>query len=231
MVYEPSNRDARVWGWDTPLFDVGGPHPDGEDATRVRGLYGQPHRGARCTGAARRRGPRREDDLLVTYGPTLKAQLRRKTSRRWTIAAKAAALSRPRRGLLYGSILGGGARGRRRSTRARRNSVNKVSARLAAYENANGSTRPLARTRNLPVESAGRRHSRGRRPSRYKVIGVSVTNLRPPPLGELESWGEAGGRCPERRRTARDEANAAAAFSSRPALWGRSRRGRALGEG
>ncbi len=82
MVYETSNRDARVWSWDSYLCDVGR-ILTAKLQDRVRRLREAPSRGA-DPARARRGEPRRQDDLLVHLRARLREgrQLRRERRRR-----------------------------------------------------------------------------------------------------------------------------------------------------
>jgi len=69
MVYETSNRDARVWGWDSYLCEWAA-FPDGEDAP-TESVYVKRHRGAPVQRALAAGGPRRDMIYWYTYGPDM----------------------------------------------------------------------------------------------------------------------------------------------------------------
>jgi hypothetical protein len=102
MVYETSNRDARVWGWDSYLCDVGRVLTERQGIGF--GVYVKPHRGAPIQRAlaAASRGSRMI--YWYTYGPDyVKGDTFAEDEEALASTARAAALLGRAEDLLYGS--------------------------------------------------------------------------------------------------------------------------------
>ena len=206
LVYETSNRDARVWGWDSYLCDVG--RVVSERQGILFGIYVKPHRGAPVQRAlaAAARGARMI--YWYTYGPEY--------AKGDTFAASEDALERTARAarllgraeeVLYGA---------RPAFPAEVAVVNprssEIWARLtggspAPYENAKWIYTALAHA-HLPMDPLDEVLLATEDLSRYKAIYVSGTNLTRAAARKLAEWVRSGGILyTSAGGPARDEAN------------------------
>jgi hypothetical protein len=205
MVYETSNRDARVWGWDSYLCDVG--RVLTEKMHTEFGVYVKPHRGAPVQRALAAAGRGAKMIYWYTYGPDyVKGDSFAENEAALDLAAKAAALLGRGEDLLYGSTWASAPEVAVVNPRSSE-IWNKVSGTPAAYENAKWVYTALAHA-HIPVDPLDEGMLAGDDLTRYKVIYVSGTNLTAAAAAKLESWVKAGGILyTSGGGLARDEAN------------------------
>jgi len=192
MVYETSNRDARVWGWDSYLCDVG--RILTEKMHTEFGVYVKPHRGAPIQRALAAASRGAKMIYWYTYGPDyVKGDSFAENDEALALVAKAAALIGESEDLLYGSTW----------TAAPEVAVvnprsselwNKLAASgsPAAYENAKWIYTALSHA-HVPVDPLDEVMLASDNLSRYKVIYVSGTNLTTAAATKLEVWVREGG--------------------------------------
>jgi len=191
MVYETSNRDARVWGWDSYLCDVGRILTSRQKTEF--GVYVKPHRGAPIQRAlsAASRGARMI--YWYTYGPDyVKGDSFAENEAALEATARAAAILGKTEDLLYGSTW---------ASPPEVAVVNPRSSELwnrlgagspAPYENAKWIYSALAHA-HVPVDPIDEGMLATENLSRYKVIYVSGTNLTAAAAGKLAAWVREGG--------------------------------------
>jgi hypothetical protein len=207
MVYETSNRDARVWGWDSYLCDVGRVLR-GRMSTAF-GVYVKPHRGApiqRALAAASRGATM---IYWYTYGPDyVKGDSFAENDGALDLTAKAAALLGAGEDLLYGAAWA--SRPEVAVVNPRSSEIwNKMAAggSPAPYENAKWIYAALAHA-HVPVDPLDEGMLADDDLSPYKVIYVSGTNLTTAAATKLEAWVRQGGTLyTSGGGLARDEAN------------------------
>ncbi|HZE98078.1 MAG TPA: hypothetical protein VE981_13695 [Planctomycetota bacterium] len=192
MVYETSNRDARVWGWDSTLCDVG--RVLTERMHTEFGVYVKPHRGAPVQRALAAVSRGAKMIYWYTYGPDyVKGDSFAENEAALDLTAKAAGLLGRAEDLLYGATLAeapGVAVVNPRSSEI----WNKAAAggSPAAYENAKWISTALAHA-HIPVDPIDEGMLAADDLSRYSVIYVSGTNLTVAAATKLEAWVKAGG--------------------------------------
>jgi hypothetical protein len=206
FVYETSNRDPRIWGWDSYLCDVG--RVLAADRRLKVGIYVKPHRGAPIQRALSAVARGAEMLYWYTYGPdyakgdsfSSSDEALRTTARAasllaktedvlvgatWAVAPEVAVVN-PRSSELW-ARLGGGS--------------------PAAYENAKWIYTALAHA-HVPVDPLDEGLLETAELSRYKVIYVSGAHLTRAAFAKLRAWVEAGGTLSTSGGgLARDEAN------------------------
>jgi hypothetical protein len=207
MVYETSNRDARVWGWDSYLCDVGRVLSD--SVHTAFGVYVKPHRGAPVQRALAAAGRGAKMIYWYTYGPDyVKGDSFAENDAALDLTAKAAALLGESEDVLYGSTW---------SARPEVAVVNPRSSEIwnriapggspAPYENAKWVYTALAHA-HVPVDPLDEVMLEREDLSRYKVVYVGGTNLTAAAAAKLEAWVRQGGTLyTSAGGLARDEAN------------------------
>jgi hypothetical protein len=206
MVYETSNRDPRVWIWDSYLCDVGRILTS-RLQHGVRNLREAPPRRADPAGPLGRR-PRRADDLLVHVRPRLREgrQLRRERGRPRGDRPRGIAPG-PRRGP---SLPPGWMTAPETAVVNPRSSElwNKIGTPLPApYENAKWIYTALAHA-HIPVDPLDEEMLATEALSRYKVLYLSGTNLTAAAAAKVAAWVRDGGTLyTSGGGPARDEAN------------------------
>ena len=205
MVYETSNRDARVWGWDSYLCDVG--RVLSETMRTEFGVYVKPHRGAPIQRALAAASRGAKMIYWYTYGPDyVKGDSFAENEAALDLAAKAAALLGEGEDLLYGATLV--RRPEVAVVNPRSSEIwNKVNGTPAAYENAKWIYTALQHA-HVPVDPIDEGLLATGDLSRYKAIYVSGTNLTTAAATALEAWVRQGGTLyTSGGGLARDEAN------------------------
>ncbi|MBI3854078.1 MAG: hypothetical protein HY293_00140, partial [Planctomycetes bacterium] len=191
MVYETSNRDARIWGWDSYLCDVGrvlSPRMKTEF-----GVYVKPHRGGPIQRALSAASRGAKLIYWYTYGPDyVKGDSFAESEPALEATARAAAILGKAEDLLYGSAW---------ATAPEIAVVNPRSSELwnrftgpspAPFENAKWIYTALAHA-HLPVDPLDEVMLATEDLSRYKVIYVRWTNLTAAAAAKLAAWVQAGG--------------------------------------
>jgi hypothetical protein len=191
MVYETSNRDARIWGWDSYLCDVG--RILKERMKTGFGVYVKPHRGApiqRALSAASRGAT-----LIYwyTYGPDyVKGDSFAENEAALDLAAKAASLLGRAEDLLYGSSWAVAPQVAVVNPRSSEIWNRMAGGSPAPYENAKWIYTALAQA-HIPVDPLDETMLAADDLSRYRVIYVSGTNLTAAAATKLEAWVTQGG--------------------------------------
>jgi len=207
LVYETSNRDARIWGWDSYLCDVG--RVVSAQQHLKFGVYVKPHRGAviqRTLSAVSRNA---QMLYWYTYGPDyVKGDTFAENDEALKKTSQAAYLLGKTEDVLYGSSW--------QPDAAEVAVVNPRSAELwarmsgesaASYENAKWVYTALAHA-HIPVDPLDEVMLATQDLSRYKVIYVSGQNLTQAAAARLVEWVKAGGTLyTSGGGLARDEAN------------------------
>ena len=191
FVYETSNRDARIWGWDSYLCDVGRTVGAAQDL-KLR-IYVKPHRGApiqrALSAAARGFGM----IYWYTYGPEyVKGDTFAGNDEVLAKTARAASLLARTEEVLYGASWAVPAEVAVVNPRS-----SEIWARLsggspAAYENAKWTYTALAHA-HLPVDPLDEGMLATADLSRYKVIYISGAHLTAAAASKIADWVKAGG--------------------------------------
>jgi hypothetical protein len=206
MVYETSNRDARIWGWDSYLCDVGRIL-----AARMKtgfGVYVKPHRGAPIQRALSAASRGAKLIYWYTYGPDyVKGDSFAESDAALEATARAAAILGKTEDLLYGAAWASAPEIAVVNPRSSELWNKLASSSPAAYENAKWIYTALAHA-HLPVDPLDEVMVATEDLSRYKVIYVSGTNLTEAAAAKLVAWVQAGGTLyTSGGGLARDEAN------------------------
>jgi hypothetical protein len=186
FMYETSNRDPRVWQWDSYLCDVGRMLSD-QLGTRF-GLYVKPHRGApiqRCLTALAREA---KVVYWYTYGPDwVKGDSF--SERPWALTAvsRAARLVAAAEDVLYAGRWAQPAR-----VAVVRPRTSECFESAASWENGKWVYAALAQAQ-LPVDPLDEEWLLGLDLSRYRAIYVSGSHLRADVAAKLAAWVAAGG--------------------------------------
>lgn len=190
MVYETSNRDARIWGWDSHLCDVG--RVLQERMGVEFGVYVKPHRGAPVQRALAAASRGAKMIYWYTYGPDyVKGDSFAENEAALDLVAKAAQLLGESEDLLYGATWA--AAPEVAVVNPRSSEIwNRMAGSPAAYENAKWIYPALAHA-HIPVDPLDEGMLAGEDLSRYKVIYVSGTNLTAAAAAKLEAWVKQGG--------------------------------------
>lgn len=190
MVYETSNRDARVWGWDSHLCDVGR-ILTAKQKTEF-GVYVKPHRGAPIQRALAAASRGAKLIYWYTYGPDyVKGDSFAESEPALEATARAASLLGRAEDVLYGStwmLAPEIAVVNPRSSEI----WNRFAGSPAPYENAKWIYTALAHA-HLPVDPIDEGLLASEDLSRYKVIYVSGTHLTAAAAAKLAAWVQAGG--------------------------------------
>lgn len=205
MVYETSNRDARVWGWDSYLCDVG--RILAEKLHTEFGVYVKPHRGAPIQRALAAASRGAKMIYWYTYGPDyVKGDSFAENDAALDLTAKAAALIGASEDLLYGATFA--MKPEVAVVNPRSSEIwNRMAGSPAAYENAKWIYTALAHA-HVPVDPLDEGMLAADDLSRYKVIYVSGTNLTTAAASKLDAWVKQGGTLyTSGGGLARDEAN------------------------
>jgi len=206
MVYETSNRDARVWGWDSYLCDVGrvlSPRMKTEF-----GVYVKPHRGAPIQRALAAASRGAKLIYWYTYGPDyVKGDSFAESDAALEATARAAAILGRAEDLLYGASWGSAPEIAVVNPRSSELWNRLTASSPAPYENAKWIYTALAHA-HLPVDPLDEVMVATEDLSRYKVIYISGTNLTRAAASKLAAWVQAGGTLyTSGGGLARDEAN------------------------
>lgn len=206
FVYETSNRDARIWGWDSYLCDVGRVVSARENLRF--GIYVKPHRGApvqrALSAAARGCGM----IYWYTYGPDYqKGDSFSEHPDALVQVSKAARLLGKSEDVLYGSSWALPAEVAVVNPRSSEIWMRLAGASPAAYENAKWTYTALAHA-HVPVDALDEGILARQDLSRYKVVYVSGPNLTRAAAAKLAAWVKEGGTLyTSGGGLARDEAN------------------------
>ncbi|HEX7898364.1 MAG TPA: hypothetical protein VF950_11435 [Planctomycetota bacterium] len=188
FVYETSNRDPRVWGWDSYLCEVG--RRVSAENKIAFGIYVKPHRGAPLQRmlAAAGRGARMI--YWYTYGPDYwKGDSFSPRPEALALVSKAARLLGRAEDVLYGATYD-----RRPEvavvnpwTSERWLGLDPTPARIAAWENAKWTYTALQHA-HVPVDALDEELLIREDLSAYKVIYVSGPNLSRAAAAKLAAW-------------------------------------------
>jgi hypothetical protein len=196
FVYETSNRDARVWSWDSYLCDVGRVVSNQQELKL--GIYVKPHRGAviQRTLSAVSRGA--QMIYWYTYGPDYvkgdsfaeKDEALEKTSRAAWLLGKAEEV-------LYGSAWAIPAQvavvnPRSSEIWAKLRATAGLPSSAASYENAKWIYTALAHA-HIPVDAIDEGMLATQDLTRYKAIYISGQNLTRAAATKVTDWVKAGG--------------------------------------
>jgi hypothetical protein len=190
MVYETSNRDARVWEWDSLLCDVGRVL----SATQKTefGVYVKPHRGAPIQRALSAASRGAKLIYWYTYGPDyVKGDSFAESEPALEATARAASILGRAEDLLYGSTWA--AAPEIAVVNPRSSEIwNRFTGSPAPYENAKWVYAALAHA-HLPVDPIDEGLLATADLSRYKVIYISGTHLTSAAAAKVAAWVQAGG--------------------------------------
>jgi hypothetical protein len=206
FVYETSNRDARVWQWDSYLCDVG--RIVSQDQHIQFGIYIKPHRGApiQRTLAAAARGA----TLLYwyTYGPDyVKGDSFAAHPQALVDVSRAAELLAKSEHVLYGARPVHPAQVAVVNPRSSEIWARLTNASPAAYENVKWTYTALQHSQ-IPVDPLDEVMLATEDLSRYKVIYISGANLTRAAAEKVAAWVRDGGTLvTSAGGLARDEAN------------------------
>jgi hypothetical protein len=205
MVYETSNRDARVWSWDSHLCDVG--RILTEKLHTEFGVYVKPHRGAPIQRALAAASRGAKLIYWYTYGPDyVKGDSFAENDAALDLTAKAAGLIGEAEDLLYGATWL--VKPEVAVVNPRSSEIwNKQVGTPAAYENAKWIYTALAHAHG-PVDPLDEGMLATDDLSQYRVLYVSGTNLTSAAAAKVEAWVKQGGTLyTSGGGLARDEAN------------------------
>jgi hypothetical protein len=206
MVYETSNRDARIWGWDSYLCDVGR-ILSARQKTEF-GVYVKPHRGAPIQRALSAASRGAKMIYWYTYGPDyVKGDTFAENDAALEATVRAASILGRTEDVLYGSSW---------AVAPEVAVVNPRTSELwnrlggyspAPFENAKWIYTALAHA-HVPVDPIDEVMLATEDLSRYKVIYVSGTHLTAAAASKLAAWVKEGGTLyTSGGGLARDEAN------------------------
>src|SRR5262245_34741428 len=191
MVYETSNRDARIWGWDSYLCDVGRIL-----TSRMKtefGVYVKPHRGAPIQRALAAASRGAKMSYWYTYWPDyVKGDSFAESGPALEATARAAAILGKAEDLLYGATWAAAPEIAVVNPRSSEIWSKLTGSSPAPYENAKWIYTALAHA-HLPVDPIDEVLLATEDLSRYKVIYVSGTNLTTAAAAKLAAWVQAGG--------------------------------------
>lgn len=209
FVYETSNRDARIWGWDSYLCDVG--RVVSQAQKLQLGIYVKPHRGAPVQRALSAAARGASMIYWYTYGPDyVKGDSFSPNPEALEQASKAAHLLGKVEDVLYGAAWARPAEVavvKPRSSEIWMRLSPDGAAWPAAWENAKWIYTALAHA-HLPVDPLDEGMLAHSNLSRYKVIYVNGPNLTRAAAAKLAAWVQAGGTLyTSGWGLARDEAN------------------------
>ncbi|HVE41576.1 MAG TPA: hypothetical protein VNM14_16915 [Planctomycetota bacterium] len=190
MVYETSNRDARVWEWDSLLCDVG--RVLSSTQKTEFGVYVKPHRGAPIQRALSAASRGAKLIYWYTFGPDyVKGDSFAESEPALEATARAAGILGRAEDLLYGSAWA--ASPEIAVVNPRSSELwNRFAGSPAPYENAKWIYAALAHA-HLPVDPIDEGMLETADLSRYKVIYVSGTHLTSAAAATLAAWVQAGG--------------------------------------
>jgi hypothetical protein len=219
FVYETSNRDPRVWQWDSYLCDVGrvvsARQPSGHGTPAVPGglafgIYVKPHRGAPIQRALAAAGRGATMIYWYTYGPDYKkGDSFSQAPDALALASRAARLLGRSEDVLYGAAWTAPAEVAVVKPRTSEIWMGLTGdpAAQAAWENAKWIYTALAHA-HVPVDAIDEVMIAGEDLSRYKVIYVNGIHLTRAAAEKLARWVAAGGTLyTSGGGCARDEAN------------------------
>jgi hypothetical protein len=191
FVYETSNRDARIWEWDSYLLDVG--RVLAPRLNLRQGVYVKPHRGAPIQRALSAAARGNTMIYWYTYGPEyVKGDTFAGDDAVLAATARAASLLARAEDVLYGAAW---------AVASEIAVVNPRSSEIwsrfpggtpAPYENAKWVWTALAHA-HLPADPLDEVMLETEDLSRYRVIYVSGPNLTSAAAAKLARWVEAGG--------------------------------------
>ena len=209
IVYETSNREPRIWGWDSYLCDV--QRVAGAKLSLAQGIYIKPHRGApvqRMLSAVSR-----GDTMLYwyTYGPDYsKGDSFSQDAEALHLTSKAAHLLGAAEEALYGSrwaVPAEVAVVKAETTQRWMNLSGDPPALMAAWENAKWVYSALQHA-HVPVDPIDEVMLAEEDLSRYKIIYVSGSHITAKPAEKLATYVQNGGTLyTSGWGLARDEAN------------------------
>lgn len=206
FVYETSNRDARIWGWDSYLCDVG--RTVGARQDLKLGIYVKPHRGAPIQRALSAAGRGFGMIYWYTYGPEYaKGDTFASSDEVLVKTARAASLLARSEEVLYGATWAVPAEVAVVNPRSSEIWARLAGGSPAAYENAKWIYTALAHA-HLPVDPLDEGMLATADLSRYKVIYISGAHLTAAAASKVADWVKAGGTlCTSAGGLARDEAD------------------------
>jgi hypothetical protein len=194
FVYETSNREARVWQWDSYLCDVGRVVSQGHGLRF--GMYVKPHRGAPIQRALSAVSGGAKMLYWYTYGPDwAKGDTFAADPESLDACSKAARLIAASEEVLYGSSWAVPAEVGvvvPRSGELFMRLTGTPPDRAAAWENAKWVYTTLSHA-HIPVDPLDEQMLATSDLSRYKVIYVNGTNLTRAAAARVAGWVEAGG--------------------------------------
>ena len=194
FVYETSNRDARVWSWDSYLCDVG--RVVAADQKLAFGIYVKPHRGAPIQRALA--AVSRGVTMLYwyTYGPDYaKGDSFSQSDEALAMVSRAARLLGGAEQVLFGAAWEHPAEVaivKPRSSEIWMRLAEDSTPWRAAWENAKWVYTALQHA-HVPVDPLDEAMLATQDLSRYKVIYVNGPNLTRAAAAKLAPWAEAGG--------------------------------------
>ena len=209
IVYETSNREPRIWAWDSYLCDV--QRIVGEKMDVARGIYIKPHRGAPLQRMLSAVGRGNTMIYWYTYGPDYKKGDSFSQDRpTLALTSKAAHLLGKAEDALYGSTWAVPAEiavVKPETTQRWMNLCGNPPHLAAAWENAKWVYTALQHA-HLPVDPIDERILATEDLSRYKAIYVSGSHVTRAAAEGLRRYVERGGTlCTSGWGLARDEAN------------------------
>jgi len=186
FVYETSNRDPRVWQWDSYLCDVGRVVSE-RMGTRF-GIYVKPHRGAPVQRALAALARGATMLFWYTYGPDYKkGDSFSQRPDALDLVSKAARLIGATEHVLHGSELAV-----RPQVAVVRPRSSEIWGNDAAWENGKWVYAALQHA-HIPVDPLDEGMLAEADLSRYKAIYISGTHLTRAAAGKVAAWVEAGG--------------------------------------
>jgi len=206
FVYETSNRDARIWGWDSYLCDVG--RVVSAQQRLAFGVYVKPHRGAVVQRALTAAARGAQMLYWYTYGPDYsKGDSFAESDDALAKTARAAALLGKTEDALYGAAWLVPAEVAVVNPRSSEIWSRLASGSAAPYENAKWIYTALAHA-HIPVDALDEVMLATQDLARYKVIYISGPNLTQAAAAKVAAWVKAGGTLyTSGGGLARDEAN------------------------
>ena len=208
FVYETSNRDPRIWQWDSYLCDVG--RVVSARQGLAFGIYVKPHRGAPIQRALAAAGRGATMIYWYTYGPDYKkGDSFSQSPEALALASRAARILGRSEDVIYGAAWTAQAQVAVVKPRATEIWMGLLGdpAAQAAWENAKWIYTALAHA-HIPVDAIDEVMIARDDLARYKIIYVNGTHLTRAAAEKLARWVEAGGTLyTSGGGCARDEAN------------------------
>ena len=191
FVYETSNRDPRVWGWDSYLCDVG--RVMAADRGLKFGVYVKPHRGAPIQRALSAVARGASMLYWYTYGPEyVKGDSFAASDEAVALTARAAALLAATEDVVAGASWAIPAEVAVVNPRSSELWMRMSGGSPAPYENAKWIYTALQHA-HLPVDPLDEGLLETAALDRYQVIYVSGPNLTRAAAAKLAAWVQAGG--------------------------------------